>query len=350
MMSLDPADHLHVGCLSSAADPEWDGFVSAQPGATFFHLSGWKAVVEESLGHRCYYLFARRGGRLVGILPLTHVRSRLFGDSLISNGFCVYGGPVAVDAAALQALDNAAIELAEELRVGRIEYRLRGPLHPDWHCNRATYVTFRKQIGHDSTKELLAIPRKQRAMVRKGIKHGLKGRVDQDVRQLYPLYTVSVHNLGTPVLGRRYFECLKSVFSKESQIITVMLDDRPLASVISFFFRDEVLPYYGGGGVAAREYAANDFMYWEVMRRACDSGLRVFDFGRSKVGTGSFEFKRHWGFEPEPLYYENCLLHLEQVPEINPLNPRYALMIAAWKRLPLSLANAIGPFVARELA
>jgi FemAB-related protein (PEP-CTERM system-associated) len=350
MMPRDAADDLRVGCLRDANDSEWDDFVRARPLATFFHLSGWKAVVEESLSHRCYYLFARQGTRIVGILPLTHVRSRLFGNSLISNGFCVYGGPVADTPAALQALDAAAIELANDLRVERIEYRLHRPLHPDWHCNRETYVTFRKELDPDPMKELSAIPRKQRAMVRKGIKHGLAGVVDHDVRRLYPLYAESVRNLGTPVLSRRYFECLKSVFAKESEVITILSAGQPLTSVLSFFFRDEILPYYGGGSSAARECAANDFMYWEVMRRACEAGLRLFDFGRSKVGTGSFAFKRHWGFVPEPLHYENHLLHTSTVPEINPLNPKYALMVAVWKRLPLRMANAIGPFVARELA
>ena len=350
MMPLDAADELQVGCLRGAHDAEWDSYVRAHPLATFFHLSGWKAVVEESLNHSCHYLFARQAARIVGILPLTHVRSQLFGNGLISNGFCVYGGPVADGPAALQALDKAAIDLAHDLRVDRIEYRLRAPLHPDWPCNQATYVTFRKQIDRDPAKEMLAIPRKQRAMVRKGIKHGLEGTIDRDVRSFYPLYAESVRNLGTPVLGRRYFECLKSVFAADSEIVTVTFDGQPLTSVLSFFFRDEVLPYYGGGSSAAREYAANDFMYWDVMRRACESGLRIFDFGRSKVGTGSFDFKRHWGFEPEPLYYENHLLHLSEVPEINPLNPKYALMVAAWKRLPLSVANVIGPFLARELA
>lgn len=350
MMPRDAADELRVGCLQDANDPEWDSFVKTQPLGTFFHLSGWKAVVEESLNHRCHYLFARQAGKVVGVLPLTHVRSRLFGSSLISNGFCVYGGPVTDDPAALQALDAAAIELAKDLQVERIEYRLRQPLHPNWHCNRATYVTFRKQIDRDPMKELLAIPRKQRAMVRKGMKHGLRGVVDQDVCRLYPLYAESVRNLGTPVLGRRYFECLKSVFANKSEVITVVSDGQPLTSVLSFFFRDEVLPYYGGGCSAARECAANDFMYWEVMRHACEAGLRTFDFGRSKVCTGSFAFKRHWGFEPEPLYYENHLVRTARVPEINPLNPKYALMIAAWKRLPLGIANTIGPYVARELA
>jgi FemAB-related protein (PEP-CTERM system-associated) len=348
-MPRDTADSVQVDCIDGA-DPAWDRFVESQPEATFFHLSSWKTVIEESFGHRCHYLVARQAGVVVGILPLTHVRGRLFGNSLLSNAFCVYGGPLAATQAALDALDDAALALARDLGVERIEYRLRAPQHPDWPCNRSTYVTFRKAMETDAEKAMLAIPRKQRAMVRKGIKAGLTGQSDADVRRFYPLYAESVRNLGTPVLGRRYFECLKSVFSASSEVITVVGDGRPLASVLSFFFRDEVLPYYGGGCRAARDYAGNDYMYWAVMQRACEAGLRTFDFGRSKVGTGSYAFKKHWGFEPEPLHYEHRLLRLDQIPEINPLNPKYSRMIFVWKRLPLVVANAAGPLIARELA
>lgn len=348
-MPRDTADSVQVDCIDGA-DPAWDRFVERWPEATFFHLSAWKTVIEESFGHRCHYLIARQAGAVVGVLPLTHVRSRLFGNSLLSNAFCVYGGPLVATPAALGALDDAAFALARDLGVDHIEYRLRTPQHLDWPCDRATYVTFRKAMDSDPEKAMLAIPRKQRAMVRKGIKAGLVGRSDSDLRRFYPLYAESVRNLGTPVLGRRYFECLKSIFCTASDVITVVGSGRPLASVLSFVFRDEVLPYYGGGCRAAREWGANDFMYWAVMRRACEAGLRTFDFGRSKVGTGSYAFKKHWGFEPEPLHYEHRLLRIDEVPEINPLNPKYGRMISAWKRLPLAVANAVGPLIARELA
>lgn len=343
------ADSVQVTCIDGA-DPVWDRFVESRPDATFFHLSAWKPVIEESFAHKCYYLMAHQAGAVVGVLPLTHVRGRLFGNSLLSNAFCVYGGPLVAASAALASLDDAAFALARDLGVDRIEYRLRAPQHADWPCNRATYVTFRKAIGPDPEEAMLAIPRKQRAMVRKGIKAGLAGETDRDVRRFYPLYAESLRNLGTPVLGRRYFECLRSVFSASSEVTTVVGNGRPLASVLSFVFRDEVLPYYGGGCLAARDAAANDFMYWAVMRQACEAGLRIFDFGRSKVGTGSYAFKKHWGFEPEPLFYEHRLLRLDEVPEITPLNPRYRRMISAWKRLPLAVANAVGPLIARELA
>jgi FemAB-related protein (PEP-CTERM system-associated) len=327
----------------------WDTFVTAQPRGTFFHLAGWKRVIEDSFGHTCPYLLAERDGRITGVLPLTHMRSRLFGNSLVSNAFCVYGGPVTSDQASLAALDAAAHDIATGLGVENIEYRSRDRLHSDWACDDSTYSTFRRELDPDPDANLARVRRKQRAMVRKAIKIGLESRLDDDPTTLFGLYAESLRNLGTPVFARRYLDILWREFGDQAQILTTVLDGRPLTSVISFFFRDEVLPYYGGGVTNARDVAANDFMYWEVMRRAVENGVRLFDFGRSKSGTGAFNFKRHWGFEPEPLYYEHLLFEGDEIPQHNPNNPKYALAISMWKKLPLTVANRVGPLLARSL-
>lgn len=335
--------------LGAGDEVAWDHFVTTHSQGTFFHLAGWKRVIEESFGHACPYLLTERDGHITGVLPLTHMRSRLFGQSLISNAFCVYGGPIAADQASLEALDEAASVLAEELGVENVEYRLRHRLHEDWPCDDQTYCTFRKALDPDPEANLAQVRRKQRAMVRKAIKMGLVGRLDDDPETLYRLYAESLRNLGTPVFGRRYLEILWEAFRDRAQILTVTHDGQPMTSVISFFFRDDVLPYYGGGVKAARNVAANDFMYWEVLRRAVEAGYRHFDFGRSKIGTGAFDFKRHWGFEPEPLFYEHRLFGRDGIPQRNPQNPKYALAIAAWKKLPLPVANRVGPILARGL-
>jgi FemAB-related protein (PEP-CTERM system-associated) len=170
-----------------------------------------------------------------------------------------------------------------------------------------------------------------------------------DTKRFFSAYSDSVHRLGTPVFSPRYFEILRDVFPNDSEIITITKDGQLVASVLSFFFRDEVLPYYGGGTRLARDVAGNDFMYWEVMRRACERGLKTFDYGRSKRGTGAFDFKKNWGFEPQPLHYQYRLVKGSAVPDHNPLNPKYRLFIAMWQRLPLALANTIGPYVVKSL-
>jgi FemAB-related protein (PEP-CTERM system-associated) len=342
------SDAIRVRELQSVDFSRWDDFVSGCSEATFFHRAGWKTVIERAFGHRTVFLYAESGGRIEGILPLAEVKSVLFGHALVSLPFCVYGGIAAGSERARKALDEAAVALAQELRVGHLEYRSLTAHHPDW-VHSDLYVTFRKPIDPDVERNLNEIPRKQRAMVRKGIKAGLKGEIDEGVERFFAAYAHSVHRLGTPVFSKRYFVILREVFGKDCDVLTVTLGENLVASVMSFYFRDEVLPYYGGGTDSAREVAGNDFMYWELMRRACERGVRVFDYGRSKRGTGSFDFKKNWGFEPQPLHYEYRLVRGKRIPEHNPLNPKYRLFIKLWQRLPVPLANLIGPHIVKSL-
>ncbi len=332
-----------------AAEAAWDAFVEQCPDATFFHRIGWRRILEETLGHPTYYLYSERDGKFSGVLPMAQVKSLLFGNALISVPFCVYGGVAAQDQQAAASLTEAARALAEDLQVDYLELRHRERRNPDWPCKDELYVTFRKSIDPDLDKNLQAIPRKQRAMVRKGIKNGLQSEIDTNVERFFPIYADSLHRLGTPVLPKRYFRALREQFGSDCDITTVSKDAEAVSSVLNFYFRDEVLPYYGGGTEQARALAGFDFLYWEVMRRACEQGYRWFDYGRSKRGTGSFSFKKNWGFEPQPLYYEYHLVRASQIPEINPLNPKYRLFIAGWKWLPLFLANALGPWLARRI-
>ena len=338
--------------LEADAEPAWDAFVAAQPAGTFFHLSGWRHAIGQAFGHAAHYVMAERDGAVTGVLPLVHVRSRLFGQALVSNPFCVYGGPLAADEETADALTAHAAALMARTGVPVLEFRFAAPPEPlrdGWEERSSLYVTFRKPIVADADANLKAIPRKQRAVIRKAMANGLTAVLDDGVDRLHRIYAESVRNLGTPVFSRRYFEVLRAVFGAKADVLTVLDEGRPLASVLNFHFRDEVLPYYGGGTAAARQRAANDFMYWEVMRRAGERGARVFDFGRSKAGTGAFAFKKNLGFEPAPLHYRYLVRPGASVPEHNPLNPKYRLFIAAWKRLPLPVANLLGPPIVRGI-
>lgn len=340
---------VRVKPLEAGDAARWDAYVRSSPEGTFFHLAGWRRVIEGAFGHRTHYLMAERAGKTVGVLPLTHINSPFFGNTLISNAFCVYGGAVAGDEAARAALENAAIDTMHRIGAPVLELRTITRSHADWPCRNDLYVTFRKPISPEVEANMKAIPRKQRAMVRKAIQSGLHSEVDDDVDRLHAVYAESVRNLGTPVFSKSYFRLLKEEFGSACDVITVLHGKEPVASVLNFYFRDEVLPYYGGGTSAARALAGNDFLYWEVMRRACERGYRSFDFGRSKIGTGSYDFKRYWGFEPTPLAYQYKLAPGHEIPNVNPLNPKYRLFIAGWKRLPLSVAKLLGPLIARNL-
>ncbi len=326
----------------------WDTFVDSAGAATFFHRAAWRDILVDALGHRCHYLYAERDGAITGILPLAEIRSRLFGHSLISTPFCVYGGVVANDAASEAQLTRAATELADGLRVDCLELRERAARHAGWPV-KDLYVSFRKSITPDHDVNMQAIPRKQRAMVRKGIGLGLVAHHAGNMADFYRVYAESVRNLGTPVLSRGYYERLQQAFGDACEITVVQHAGAPVAAVMSFYFRDEVHPYYGGSVARGRELAANDFMYWSVMQPAAERGARVFDFGRSKQDTGSYHFKKHWGFEPQPLPYAYHLVRAGEVPNISPANARYSLFIKGWRKLPLAVSNRLGPWLARSL-
>ncbi len=342
------SNNLQVRPLTPQDIPVWNQYLSQSAGGTFFHRAEWQGVFEGSLRHKAYYLLAQAGEDIRGVLPLVHIRSRLFGNLLASLPFLAYGGVVAEDDAAVEALENEAHALAEKLGVGYIEYRNRDVERPSL-TTKAGYVTFRKELPDTTDACMLMIPRKQRAMVRKGIKHALEARLEDHLDNFYPVFSESYRNLGTPVLTRKYFEEIQRGFGKDCRVLTIFKDGKAVSSVMSFYHRDEVIPYYGGSLFAARSVMANDFMYWELMRQSCEEGVRIFDYGRSREGTGSYRFKKHWGFTPEPLAYQYDLVGQSAMPDLSPSNPKYRMAISVWKKLPTALTRMIGPVLARGL-
>ncbi|MEO8837419.1 MAG: FemAB family XrtA/PEP-CTERM system-associated protein, partial [Herbaspirillum sp.] len=234
-----------VKLMQSSDMERWDNFVLTCPDATFFHRAGWQTVIERAFGHKTWFMYAETNGNIEGVLCLAEINSVLFGHSLISLPFCVYGGIAAVNEQSRAVLNRRAQELADELKVGHLEYRNMMPRHPDWK-SKDLYVTFRKEILPSVDENMNAIPRKQRAMVRKGIKHGLQSSLDDHLDRFFTAYSTSVHRLGTPVFSKKYFQLLKQTFGKDCEIQTITNEDRIIASVMSFYFRDEVIPYYGG--------------------------------------------------------------------------------------------------------
>lgn len=326
----------------------WDQFVLSSEGGTFFHRSGWRQLFRDVFKLDPHYLVAERGTEIVGVLPLVLQRSLLFGTSLVSTPFCVEGGTLAKDAAADAALTSAAIALQKRTRAPYLEFRSRKASR-SWAVKHDLYATFSRPLSADDQENLIAIPRKQRAVVRKTFESGLVSEVAEDADAAFQIYAESVRNLGTPVFAKRYFSALLKTFGKDCDIVLVRDGLTPVSAVLNFYHGDTVLPYYGGGTKLARRNGANDFLYWEVMRRAAARGYRRFDFGRSKAGTGAFAFKKNWGFTPEWLEYEYHFLSGQKMPDKNPLNPKYSLMIRAWKKLPLPVANLLGPWLIRGL-
>ena len=330
-----------------------DAFVGEQADGSPFHLTGWTIATARGTGQRPHFLLAERAdGRLAGVLPLTELHSPLFGRALVSTGFGVDGGILCEDARAATPLADAAWSLSHRLSCPSIE--LRGGVAPgaEWEADSSHYLGHVRALAADDAAELLAIPRKQRAEVRKALDNELEivtGRHGNVAAMHYAVYSESVRNLGTPVFPRRLFQEVLGEFQDSADILLVMNRGTAVAGVLSLYWRGVVYPYWGGGTHAARALRANDRMYFALMGHARAQGCTHFDFGRSKVGTGAAAFKKNWGFDALPLTYFRRSWPGHAPREINPLSPKYRLQIALWQRLPLAVSRAIGPWIAKGL-
>ena len=333
------------------ATPADDGpiadYLATNRQAIPFHRREWGRAVARACGQGDRCLVAERGGTLVGLVPLTEIHSPMFGRALASSGFAVGGGILCDDPDAGEAIAAAAWRLAEARSCPTLELR-GGYLPTGWPQDTTTYQGFVRPLAAGDDAELLAIPRKQRAEVRRAL--GFDLTVDLGDRAAhYAVYSESVRNLGTPVFPRALFANVLDAFGDDADILTVRKDGVPLASVLSLYHRQTVMPYWGGGTAAARTWRANDMMYFALMRHARERGCTAFDFGRSKTGTGPAAFKRNWGFEGVPLAYASRTADGQAKRSINPLDPKYSLQVRLWQRLPLAVANRIGPLIARGL-
>jgi FemAB-related protein (PEP-CTERM system-associated) len=328
---------------------EWDRFVDASADATFFHRAAWKDVLEHSFGFASHFLMARRAERVVGVLPLCELRPPLGRPRLLSLPFAVEAGISAADQAARQALEQAALGIAQDIGARYLELR-DGLDSGSFASHGDAYCRFRRTLFASDEQNFEQIPRKQRRMIRVAQRNHLSARVENDLAIFFPLYAHGQRRLGTPLLPRHYFAQLQQQFGAACEILVVRHDATPVAAVLSFFFRDTVLPYYAGARRDCFSLGVNDFMYWELMRLACQRGLRVFDFGRSRRGSGSFDYKRHWGFEPQALHYRVHSLGHPAAQRRTVDAPSLRLLRWGWRRVPLPLTMKLGPALARRFA
>ncbi len=326
-------------------------FVAEQHG-TPFHRPAWLRAVEKGTGQCGLGLAAQKRGVLTGWLPLTEVRSPLFPAALVSSGFAVGGGPLAESADTARRLCEAATELAQRRACATVELR-SGHAATGWTSHDGKHANFAAPLAIDDAAQLLSIPRKQRAEVRKSLERPFvvtigSGAAEQDAH--YACYGESVRNLGTPVFPRELFSAVLEAFGRDADILTLDLEGAAVASVLTIYHRGVAMPYWGGGTFAARGTRANERMYFELMRHARARGCHSFDFGRSKIGSGAYAYKKNWGFEPAPLTYAVWHSPGSEARDIDPTSDAYSAKIALWKRLPVALANRLGPPIARGLA
>ncbi len=350
-----PRDRAPDGALQPSVRPfalevaeGWDRFVFEQPRASFFHLTGWKRVIEKTFDYQACYFYTERGGQITGIAPVFSVSNWVVGRCLLSVPFGVYGGICAADAESEQALLSHLKQLAVAQQVDYLELRNRnGGLFPGFLPN-PRYVTFTQTLSADPEANLKRLPRDTRYMIRKAEKAGLQTQHGLDqLKEFYRLFAENMRRHGTPVFPPALFENLAEEFHDRIDLLLVYAGSQPVAGVVSFLFRDTIQPYYAGARPGAARLAANNLMYWELMKGAAQAGVRCFDFGRSKKGTGSYAFKTQWNMQVEPLDYQVHLVRRLSVPNFSPLNPKFQLATHVWQRLPLRLTTWMGPRVAR---
>jgi len=328
----------------------WDRYVDAHRDGTVDHSWAWRRVFERALRHECLYFVAMRGGRTVGVLPLVFVRSVLFGRVLISVPFLNYGGVLADDPAATQALLDASRDAAVRVRASHVELR---------HAVRqSTSLPFRQhkvgmQLALPESSDVLwtTLDRKIRNQVRKAQKEGLTTRSGSTelVDDFYRVFALNMRDLGTPVAPRRLFTETLAAFGDRARITVVLLKGRPIAAGFTIAANGIVLNPWASSLREFRALCPNMLLYWTMIDAAITSGAHAFDFGRSSTGSGPHQFKLQWGATERPLHWEYILLSRKEAPDQGPSNPRFEAAIAAWQRLPLWMANAIGPRLARHL-
>ncbi|HSG50487.1 MAG TPA: FemAB family XrtA/PEP-CTERM system-associated protein [Rheinheimera sp.] len=338
---------LHTLSLKDERAAAWDDFVQAHQDGTFFHLSGWQQILAD-IGHSCYYLYATQSDDIVGILPLARVKSLLFGDALVSTPFCVYGGAVGHDSAK-RFLEQEAAKLASSLGVQHLELRYKTAQNNDF-ITRSQHAYFACELAEDAEQILANIKKKQRAVIRHALKEELSYTLDVDNADFYQTYSESVRNLGTPVFSKDFFKKIREVFPAQTEVLTVRHQHKAVSSVMSFYFKGEVLPYYGGGIAQAKSLKSNDFMYYQLMCHArADMNCDSYDFGRSKIDSGAYQYKKHWGMTGIELPYQYHLVKADSLPNLSPNNPKYQLFIKLWQKLPLAVSQWLGPKLSKYL-
>lgn len=329
----------------------WDKFVASCEGGTNYHRWGWRAVIENSFGHKTSYLAALDSdGGICGILPLAHMKSRMFGSFLVSLPFFSYGGLLCKGDAAVAPLLEQGRRMLAELPADHVELRHLDTCLDEL-ATKQHKVTMILDLERDEQTQWKVLDAKVRNQVRKATKSGLiavTGHLEL-LDGFYRVFCRNMRDLGTPVYGKNFFRHVLETFPESTRIISVMLRGETVASGILTWFKDSLEVPWASSVADYREMCPNNLLYWEAIRFAIWNGSAKFDFGRSTSGEGTFRFKKQWGAKPVQLYWQYLLQEGNHLPELNPDNPKYRFAIRVWQQLPLAVANTLGPLIVKNI-
>lgn len=348
----DPQDHGPVRPQIVAVDHRsaWNEYVTGHPAGTFYHRYEWLAVIERAFGHTAIPLAAVSNDRLIGVFPLVLMKSRLFGRFLISVPFVNYGGVIGDTEEVERWLWRRAIEVAKAEQAAFLEARHRHP-HAFVEQRKEHKVGMVLSLAPSIEAQWKAFGSKLRNQIRKAELSGLAVRIEgaTGLEAFYCVYARNMRDLGTPVYGRRFFSEVLNAFPDAGRIFTVWSGRTAVAAALALAYRDTLEVPWAASRRDARALCPNNRLYWELIQHAIKAGFTRFDFGRSTKGGGAYKFKQQWGAEEVPLVWEYWTENGHGLPELHPQNPRYALAVALWKRLPLWAANMIGPLIVRSI-
>jgi FemAB-related protein (PEP-CTERM system-associated) len=328
---------------------EWDAFIRASPDGTHCHLWGWKSIMQRVLGHECIYLAARSSdGRLTGVLPLVRVSSRLFGSYLVSMPFLNSGGPLGDDGA-VRSLVAHAREIAERRGIELMELRSRAPLPLDLPVSQRKITVVRDLVPGDPEQVWSSLRAKVRSQVRRPQKEGVEVRFGAGERgNFFAVFSQHMRDLGTPTLSRKLFDALAETFPSDVWFGCAYHGQRPIAAGCGFVWGNEIEMTWASSLNSFAPLAANMLLYWRFMERAAAEGLSVFNFGRCTPGSGTHRFKQQWGSRDVPLtWYQHRDDARGRAATPSPDDRAFAWGPRVWRRLPLKLANLLGPRVVR---
>ena len=352
--TLEPRRNLEASASNVVAgeasrSSDWEAYISSHADATSYHRWQWREVFERAFRHQSTYLVARDGERIVGVLPLVEFRNPLFGAYAVSLPFVNYGGVLADDEPAAHALAARAIALARERGWTHVELRHLRQRFPTWPSKRHKVAMW---LTLPPSGELLwdALDRKVRNQVRKAQKSGCI--VEEGGAALLPdfykVFARNMRDLGTPVYGKVFFDEIVRAFPDDTRVFVVRIGTEPIAASITVGWRQRVEVPWASALRRHNDKSPNTLLYWTMLRWAVERGFTTFDFGRSTPNEGTFHFKRQWGAEPRAFAWE--YLGLEgPLPDVSPSNPKYRAAISVWRRLPVSVATALGPTIVRHI-
>lgn len=340
-------------CIVSADDElvrGWNGYVNQAETASFYHRYEWKAVNEYAFGHRTYYVAAMMSGRIVGVFPLVLIRSLVFGRILCSLPFVNFCGPSADDSLVEQSLLRRAYEIADEEEVDYLEIRgLRR--HDETLQTSANKVSMTVKLAADPEQLWSTFQSKHRTAIRRVYKSGLVVRSGHEelLDTFYRILSQSWRSLGTPIYQKDYFRMILRTFEDNVQIFVAYQGDTPVATAFNGHHCGTIEGMWAGVLPEYRRLHPNYVLYWEMLKQACERGFDHFHLGRTSAGSGGESFKKKWCADARQLYWQFYLPGGGEAPQLNVDNPKYALAIRSWRKLPLWVTQKLGPALARSI-